>query len=229
MMRIERTILKINPAIKAVIFDMDGVITNTMPDHFRAWKTVLGKEGIHVTHFDVYKREGQRGLNSILEICADYGQACPPPKAERLLKEKEELFKRAVKVRFITGARRFIRSLHRQGLALALVTGTSRPECYRILPDYLLKLFDVIVTGSDVSKGKPHPEPYLLALKQLGLGPGLAIAVENAPFGIQSAKSAGLKCLAVTTSLPEKYLAEADAVYKSIADLRGHIIFTDIK
>jgi len=64
---------KIRIFTRAVIFDMDGVITNTMPDHFRAWQLVLKAEGISVSHYDVYSREGQRGISSIREILASHG------------------------------------------------------------------------------------------------------------------------------------------------------------
>ncbi len=60
--------MKINLKVKAIIFDMDGVITNTMPDHFQAWKSILQKIGIHVNPYKVYKREGQRGITSLEEI-----------------------------------------------------------------------------------------------------------------------------------------------------------------
>jgi beta-phosphoglucomutase len=83
----------------------------------------------------------------------------------------------------------------------------------------------VIVTGNDVKHGKPHPEPYLTSLKNLKMKPSDAVVIENAPFGIRSAKEAGLRCLALETSLPREYLREADAVYSSIKDLQAAVLF----
>ncbi|OGX06870.1 MAG: hypothetical protein A2Z88_05510 [Omnitrophica WOR_2 bacterium GWA2_47_8] len=211
--------------VRAVIFDMDGVITNTMPDHFKAWHQVLAKEGIHATHHDIYSREGQRGLQSVYEIFNEYKKPYDLKKAKALLHEKEELFKKITQTRFITGSRSILRDLHKRKFKLALVTGTSRHELHRILPDSVYNYFDVSVTGSDVKKGKPHPEPYLKALKKMGLKASQAVAIENAPFGILSAKKAGLKCLALETSLPRKYLKEADAVFASIKELRKKVKF----
>ena len=151
--------------IKAVIFDMDGVITNTMPDHFKAWKKVFQEAGVHVSHFDVYRREGQRGITSVKEILADHKIPCTDKKAKELLAKKEKLFKKIVKTRFIEGARSFIKFLHLQGLSLALVTGTSRDELHQILPDYLIKLFSVIVTGSDVKNGKAESRAISAGIK----------------------------------------------------------------
>ncbi len=207
---------------------MDGVITNTMPDHYRSWRTVLGREGIPVTYHDIYCREGQPGINSVREIFKTYGKAYSDREGRRILCEKEELFKEIVRLRFIAGARSFLRRLHRGKFRLALVTGTSRHEMCRILPSSLRRLFTVTVTGSDVRHGKPHPEPYLLSLKKLGLKPGDAVVIENAPFGIQSAKRAGLRCLALETSLPRKYLKEADGVFGSVKELSDSVCFNNL-
>lgn len=210
---------------RAMIFDMDGVITNTMPDHYRAWKTVLRQQGIHVTKYDIYKREGQQGLPSLLEFCKENNIPMSLNRAGKILDEKEDLFKKIVKVRFIPGARGFLKFLKKQNKILGLVTGTSRHELDGILPRDIREIFDVIVTGTDVKKGKPDPESYALALKQLCLSPMDAIAVENAPCGIASAKAAGLRCFALTTSLPKKYLKGADHVFSSIKELRANMLF----
>lgn len=214
-------LVRLNTA--SVIFDMDGVITNTMPDHYLAWKMTLHKEGIPVTYLDVYSREGQRGLQSVKEFFQKYKKPLDERKAGRLLRKKEEHFKRIVQTRFVPGARLFLKDLHRNNFCLALVTGTSRHELKRILPDSLCRLFSVIITGSDVRYGKPHAEPYLKALARLKIKPAQAVAIENAPLGIQSAKKAGLRCLALATSLPAEYLKGADAVFPSIRTLRRKI------
>ena len=211
--------------VNSVIFDMDGVITNTMPDHYRAWHETLKDEGIHATYEDIYIREGQPGIESVKELSAKYGIDFYPEKAARILKKKEEYFKKIVRTRFVTGARRFLKRLYREKFTLALVTGTSRHELHRILPDELYQLFSVVVTGNDVRFGKPHPEPYLKSLEQLKIDPSEGIVVENAPFGIASAKEAGLRCLALETSLPRKHLKAADFIFSSIKELETTIEF----
>lgn len=210
---------KLKLRVQAIIFDMDGVITNTMPDHYHSWKAVLETMGIPVNYYDIYSREGQPGIHTIRELSAQRGKAIDDGEARRVLRKKEELFKKIVRLRFIPGARSFIRRLHREQFRLSLVTGTACHEMHRILPESLRKLFSVIITGDDVLHGKPHPEPYLKSLKELKLKAKDAVVIENAPFGIKSAKAAGLRCLALETSLPRKYLREADAVLKSIKEL----------
>lgn len=210
--------------VKAVIFDMDGVITNTMPDHYRSWKAVLAPRGIPATYHDIYSREGQPGLQSVKELLEQYGKSFNKTQAEMILREKEEYFKKIVKQRFVLGARKFLKDLHRRGFHLAIVTGTSRHELHRILPREIYNLFKITVTGSDVKHGKPHPEPYLKSIAGLAVDAAQAVAIENAPYGIRSAKVAGLKCLALETSLPKKYLREADAVFASIKELRQRVL-----
>ena len=212
-------------SVQAIIFDMDGVITNTMPDHFHSWKTVLKDIGILVTHYDIYCREGQPGIRSVKEISSQYGKTVSKQQARRILRKKEVFFKKIVRSRFITGARTLVKKLYRDKFRLAMVTGTSRHEMERILPESLRKLFEVIVTGNDVRHGKPHPEPYLKSLRKLNLESTQAVTIENAPFGIESAKKAGLRCLALETSLPREYLKGADAVFASIHELERGVHF----
>ncbi len=204
---------------------MDGVITNTMPDHFRIWKRIFAEQGVHVSHLDVYSREGQKGITSIKEIFAVHGKPFQLNLAKKILAKKERIFKKNVRQRFIPGSRFFLRFLHRNGFKLALVTGTSRHELLRILPEHIQNLFDVIVTGSDVKRGKPNPEPYRKALKKLRISPHDAVVIENAPLGIASAKQAGLRCMAIETSLPVKYLQEADYQFASIRELSTKVRF----
>ncbi len=216
---------KIEIKTEAVIFDMDGVITHTMPDHYRAWKQIFAEHGLKVSFLDVYKREGQTGISSVMELFEEKDVPLTKSQAARLVRDKEKLFKQIVRVRFIPGARTFLKELHRAGFRLALVTGTSRPELHRILPDALYDLFEDVVTGNDVTHGKPHPEPYRKALKALKISPRRAVVVENAPLGIESAKKAGLCCLAIETSLPREYLSQADYEFDSVKDLRGSTRF----
>lgn len=206
-------------SVKSVIFDMDGVITHTMPWHFSTWRETFAAYGVSVNKHDIYCREGQKGITSVEEIFALYERPFVLEEAHRILAHKEELFKRTVRQRFIPGARRFLKSLHREGFRLALVTGTSRHELHTILPRHLFDLFEVVVCGTDVTHGKPHPEPYQTALKQLAIKPDEAVVIENAPFGILSAKAAGLRCVALETSLSDEYLAKADITCRSYRHL----------
>jgi len=216
---------KIYLPVDAIIFDMDGVITHTMPDHFRAWSQVLKNIGLSVSRHDIYKREGQRGITSIQELFRENGKTLSKQTAADLLRKKEVLFKKIVRRRFVPGSRLFIQALNRERIRLGLVTGTSRDEMLRILPKNLRNCFDIIVTGNDTVSGKPHPAPYRRVLKKLRIPPDQTVVIENAPLGIRSAKAAGCRCLALSTSLPKQYLGEADHIFDSFQTLRRRINF----
>ncbi len=211
--------------VQAVIFDMDGVITHTMPCHYRAWKKVLAAEGIPVRRRDVYLREGQAGAAFVHEIYRQYQRSITPERAMALLRAKEKHFQETVHPRYVSGSRTFLRDLKKTGLRLGLVTGTARHELTSLLPQEIQDFFSTIITGSDVKRGKPHPEPYLKALRALKIAPSKAVVIENAPFGIRSAKAAGIACLALETSLPAAYLRQADHVFSSIRHLRTEVQF----
>lgn len=206
--------------ISSILFDMDGVITQTMPLHCRVWKKIFSEEGIHLTKYQIYEREGQKGLESVREIFALNNIPFDSPRAVKMLKKKETLFKSLRhQTRFIPYVRTFVRSLRSKGLNLALVSGTSRHEINHLLSADFLANFPVIVSGTDVNNGKPHPEPYLKALEALRLDKQQAIVIENAPYGIASAKAAGLTCFAVQTSLPASYLSKADFIFRDIKSI----------
>ena len=101
--------------VKAVIFDMDGVITDTMPYHLRAWQKALREEGIGITFEEIYAREGQPGHKTIKELFLLHQKVFSEAQARRILKKKEVHFKKHVKIRFIRGARALLRHLHSRG------------------------------------------------------------------------------------------------------------------
>ena len=214
--------------VSTLIFDMDGVVTDTMPYHMRAWKKIFSSKGVNASTEDIYKREGQKGIDSVHEIFQEYGIDFTPSIGRMMLEEKETLFKKIFKCKFIEGSRSFIKRSYKQGFKLALVTGTSRHEAQKLLPKDLWDCFDATVCGSDVQNGKPHPEPYLKALAHLKVEAKNAIVFENAPFGIRSAKAAGLTCLALETSLPAKYLKQADAIFCSFKEIESKVKFIKI-
>ncbi len=210
---------------RAIIFDMDGVITDTMPDHFEAWRQVLAGDGLAITAHDVYKREGGRGISGLCEIYEEYGRTCDAEKARALLAQKERTFSAISRLKFIPGAQEFIERQSQKGFHLGLVTGTSRDEVNTLLPDGLRARFEVIVTGSDVTRGKPDPEPYQKALDLLGITADEAVVIENAPFGIQSARACGIPCFGLTTSLPSEFLTEATMLFHSFQEMNNQVSF----
>jgi beta-phosphoglucomutase len=207
---------------------MDGVITDTMSYHFEAWKQALKDNGMDVGYCDIYLREGQKGIETALQIMKENNIEASAKKAQDILEYKEKIFKKIARPKLIKNSRRLVKDLKKSGFKLALVTGTTRGELEYILPTGIFRLFDISVTGDEVKSGKPNAEPYLKAIKALKLKPNECIVLENAPFGIKSAKAANLYCIAVTTYLPKKHLKQADMILDSLEEV-DKVIYRKIK
>lgn len=211
----------ITRGLKAVILDMDGVIIDGMPYHLRAWQEAFKSVGIDVTDTDIYLREGMDQLETVAQIARDRGVVLSPEEMERVMDLKNHVLNAIFKLRFIPGSTELLSRFRGLGLRLALVTGTRGDVVEKILSaEHAIKdVFDVVITAETVRHKKPHPEPYLKAVELLGVEKGRCLVVENSPAGIASAKGAGLRCIALTTSLPEDYLREADYIFHSLREV----------
>jgi beta-phosphoglucomutase len=214
---------KLKESPRAIIFDMDGVIVDSMPYHFIAWYEALKPYGVRVSCFEVYTKEGERWDKTLKSLLASHKVDPTPKTLNRIFALRKKIFRKYFKRFIFKGADEFLACLKRKGYLLGLVTGTPTQEVNRILPKKIKKLFDCIVTGDHVKKGKPNPEPYLMAAKKLKTRPDGCVVVENAPLGIESAKSAGMFCVALTTSLPADYLGKADVVAEDLSQIPGII------
>ncbi|MBU0503836.1 MAG: HAD family phosphatase [Candidatus Omnitrophica bacterium] len=213
--------LKFKP--EAIIFDMDGVIVDSMPYHYLAWYEALRSYGVRVTCFDVYSKEGERWQKS-LEDFLKRAHIEPSRKIiDKIFIERQKIFKRYFKRFIFKGVKEFLLCLKNQGYVLGLVTGTPTSEVKKILSKNIRDLFSGIVGGDNVKKGKPNPDPYLKAARMFKVRPGECLVVENAPYGIESAKRAGMFCIALATSLPKEYLCRADIVVNDLEEITGII------
>lgn len=213
-------------AVTAVIFDMDGVIINGMPYHAQAWEEIFRTLGLSITPEEVYEREGEAGPAAVQHFLRERGIEAGLEEVQDLIRKKEIRFREIARVEVFEGVREFLAALHARGKRLALVTGTARREMEISLPTDIQERFELIITGDRVTRGKPHPEPYLTALQALGLEANQAIVIENAPLGIQSATTAGLRCLAVETSLSCERLTGAERCFPSLRELADFLLET---
>ncbi len=214
---------KINFSPRAIIFDMDGVIVDSMPYHFLAWYEALRPWGVSVKCFDVYQREGERWDKTLKDLLRQAKIKPTPQVLKKIFTYRQKVFKKYFKRYIFKGVDHFLFCLKQKGYSLGLVTGTPTQEIKAILPKKILGLFDCVVAGDTVSQGKPNPAPYLKALELLKLKSDQCLVVENAPLGIRAAKAAGIFCLALSTSLPSEYLQEADLVVEKLEDITGFI------
>lgn len=210
--------------VKAVIFDMDGVLIDSMPYHVKAWQKVFKPLGEEISAEEVYAREGENWRKSTKDFLVMAGYKPGNSLIEKVFKQRTKIFKEIFKPKMFKGVNSLLGFLKKNNFKLGLVTATPRSDVKRMLPLSVIRLFDTFVCGGDTKKGKPHPDPYLSCLKKLKLKAEEAIVIENAPYGIRSCKLAGIRCVAVATSLPKKCLKEADIIVDSLEQAKKYLI-----
>lgn len=211
--------------IKAVIWDMDGVIADSGPYHLAAWQEILGKRGVKFTAGDFKHSFGLRNDNIIRNTLGKISQA----EVDTIAREKEATFRRLAgrKIKPLPGALELLRTLKKEGFRMAIASSTSS-ENIELVTDTLgtADCFQAVVTGHDVTEGKPNPQVFLLAARRLGVEPTNCLVIEDAVVGVTAAKRAGMYCLAVTNTHPRQKLKEADLIVDSlekvtIDDIKG--------
>ena len=201
---------------KAVIWDMDGVIADTAPYHFKAWQEVFQKRGMNFTEEDFKRNFGQRNDTIIRNVL---GEGLSPSQIDTIAGEKEENFRQRVRqhINPLPGAIKLLKSLREHGFKMALAS--SAPiENIRLVTQGLgiNNCFHATVSGREVKEGKPSPQGFRLAAKKLGVAPENCIVVEDAVAGVTAAKRAGMCCLAVTNTHPKTSLMEADLIVDTL-------------
>lgn len=204
----------------AVIFDFDGVIGKTMEKNYQAWDAAFRKIGIVIDRKLYLATEGMNTKGVAEMFLAQHG--ADSSLRDEIVSTKERYYLKNNRFEFYPGAIELI-ELFSQRFQLGLVSGAGFDRLKMTMPPFVLKLFSAIVTGDHVKHSKPHPEPYLKAVETIGCDPRRCIAIENSPYGITSAKKAGLYCIAICSTLKRKYLSEADLIVNNIVDI-GNII-----
>ena len=204
----------LNP--KAVLFDMDGVLYNSMPNHAIAWQQAMAQFGIHMTADDAYATEGARGVDTIRKMVLEQqGREIDEAEAQRMYDVKSHIFHDLPEAPVMKGMPELMQKITDDGLQCCVVTGSGqRPLIQRILKDFGAFVNEQhITTAYDVRRGKPKPDPYLMGLQKAGnLKPWEAIVIENAPLGIRAGAAAKIFTIAVNTGpLPDQTLLDAGA------------------
>lgn len=219
--------------IRAVVFDFDGVLANSEPLHFRAFRDILAEEGLSLTDHDYYTRYlGYDDVGAFRAIAADQNRHVTEGEIENWVvrkAERLEALERGVSVLF-PGARDAIARMARSG-PIAIASGALRQEIMRVLErEQLAALFAAVVAAGDTPASKPDPAPYRKAVELLrqmtgdSLQAGECVAVEDSHWGLVSAKHAGLRTLAITHSYPANELGEADLVIEHLDELTPELL-----
>ena len=210
---------------RAVLFDMDGVLYDSMPSHAIAWQESMARFGIHMTADDAYATEGARGVDTIRQMVKrQQGRIIDEAEAQRMYDVKTEIFHSLPEAPVMPGVQQLMQQITADGIQCGVVTGSGqRPLIHRILSDFGAYVDEAhITTAYDVKRGKPAPDPYLTGLRKAGgLQPFEALVIENAPLGVRAGIAATIFTVAVNTGpLPreELLLAGANLIFDSMLE-----------
>ena len=212
-------------APKAVLFDMDGILYDSMRFHARAWYETATHHQLISTPELFYLYEGRTGESTINELYQKtFQRDATDEEKKSIYEEKAVLFNQYNDGKAMQGAAEVLKEVRASGLQTLVVTGSGQHSLINKLehtyPGYFKR--EKMVTAFDVKLGKPHPEPYLMGLEKAGVKSHEAIVVENAPMGVRAGVAAGIFTIAVNTGpLDDRVLldAGADLLYPSMTAL----------
>jgi beta-phosphoglucomutase len=215
------------PSINAVVFDFDGVLANSEPLHLRAYQQVLADRGIVLDRDEYYQRYlGFDDIGAFRAIGEANEQRWSGAQIAALVEQKTVVFDQMLEsetVMYPAAAACIDRLAARYPLGIA--SGALRHEIIAILRGAgLERHFRFIVAAGDTPASKPAPDPYRRAAELHGCAPSACVAIEDSRWGIDSAKSAGLRCIGITTSYAAHELGAADAVIRSLDEFTIDLI-----
>jgi HAD superfamily hydrolase (TIGR01509 family) len=202
------------------IFDWDGVIVDSSAHHERSWELLAREEGLPLPadHFRAgFGQKNERIIPGILKWTTD------PAEIHRLSLRKEALYREAMAAEGLTalpGAVELLRDLRRHGIPCAVGSSTHAANldtAFRLLD--IRPLFAAVVTGEDVTLGKPDPQVFLLAAERIGVPPARCVVFEDVPAGIEAALAGGMKAVALTTTNPAAALRRAHLVVPDLSQV----------
>ena len=208
---------------RGALWDLDGVIVDSGPFHFRAWRRIAGLLGRDLAPEEFRASFGLRNE----DILRRFFGISDPRRISELARRKEEFFREEIrgKIQPQPGAVELLRLFEDLGFAQALVSSTPRENIDLILSALEIRdFFSAIISGEDVRRGKPDPEGYLLAAQKLGIAPENCVVIEDAVAGVQAARAAGMKCIAVATTYPPEALKDADLVVQTLKEVNSGIL-----
>lgn len=198
--------------LRAIIFDVDGVLVDSMRFHADAWANVFYEVNINITREDIYVLEGSNERAIIKAIFEKAGREPEPWHFEHLVNKKREIFE-FDQIKPFESVSGCLKKLKRY-FKLAAVSGSSRNTVEKVMNKFFSFCFEVIITGDDLERGKPDPTPFLKALAKLDITKNECFVIENSPMGITAAKRAGIYCVAVASTLEPDKLQHADLVFR---------------
>lgn len=188
--------------IRGAIFDMDGVLLDNVDFHLEAFRKLGEEEGHPITREDVYGVFGRKN-DDMLRVLLD--RELTPEEANRLGRRKEaiyrELIRPTLREHVVPGLESFLAALRAASVSMAIATSGPPENVGLVLDDLGFRpFFQAVVTGEEVTRGKPAPDAFLLAARKLGIPPEHCVVFEDSVSGVKAALAAGCACVALTTT-----------------------------
>ena len=207
--------------LRAVIFDMDGVLVDSGAYHRAAWRALLEELGVEPQDGEFWRLTIGRPVEEALPVLL--GRPLSAREIAHYSKRKTDIYHQLADGRFspVPGAVTFVRELEREHVPRALATSASPRSVAAVLDGLgLTSHFPVVVTADDVERGKPDPEVYLAAASGLGVAPRHCVVFEDSLVGVKAALRAGMLPIGLTTAHTEAELREVGAV-RVLPDFEG--------
>jgi len=214
--------------IQAVIWDLDGVIIDSAAEHRQAWQRLAREAGIPFSDADFWATFGKRND----DIFAIHWGELPTEQVQALANRKESYFRELIRTTAapLPGAMELMRELHLAGYAQALASSTPIENIELISNVLGLKRYlTVLVSGETVPHGKPAPDIFLKAARELGVDPHNSLVIEDAVAGVQAAHAAGMRCISVAGNRDLPGLRQADVMVKDLTEVAVERIRTLVR
>lgn len=207
---------------RAFIFDMDGTIVDNMAFHTRSWITFFQRRGRVIDADEFFRATAGRQGKEVIR--SHIGEHLLDEEVALLNDEKEAVYRELYGPhrKVIAGFDDLIAQAKLRAVALAVATAGPNPNIAFTLDGLdLRRHFDAVVGAADVPRGKPHPDAFLEAARRCGVAPEHCVVFEDAPLGVEAARRAGMRAVALTTTLPADAFAEFDNVVRIVGDYAG--------
>lgn len=205
--------------IATVLWDWEGVLVDSRYNFYHAYEMVLRDEGIVTNPREIYLREGEPTPRLLRAVFDRHNVPIDDARIKELVVRRREYDAGLAERRLFPSVPRLVQRLQQAGRRVGMATGSSRKSLERVLTEAQARWFDVIITADVVLRGKPDPEPFLLATHALKVEPEKCIVIENAPFGIEAARAAGCAVVAICTTLSKEDLDRADWIVNDHEEL----------
>lgn len=205
-------------SIKALLFDLDGTLIDSMPHHHSAWVEWHARRGLKIDADSFFVSTAGRSND---EIFADMLPGTSAEDIAVLVDEKERLYREfaAPSLALIAGAEDFVQRAKAAGLPLAVCTASTPKNMALAFQRFGIDGWvETVVSPADGLRGKPHPDIFLEAARRLGIAPEHCVVYEDAPLGVEGARRAGMRAVALTTTLPASAFAPFDNLLAIAAD-----------